>query len=116
MLKGFKLPSNGIDLRQTLSDIEDHYIALAVERCSGNLSQAAKLLGYNRTTLVEKIKRKELPFVSRKFEVTVDPEGEFTYTKHDDGKRWRVLFRGEPHATLLTLSAVNKYIQEKCYE
>jgi DNA-binding NtrC family response regulator len=55
--RGFKLPSKGIDLTDTVSRIEQSLISQALESAGGIKAQAAKLLGINRTTLVEKIKR-----------------------------------------------------------
>ena len=52
-----KLPSMGIDLAETVSRIEQSLILQAVETAGGIKAQAAKLLGINRTTLVEKMKR-----------------------------------------------------------
>jgi len=51
------LSDDGLDLQQTLRKIEAHYIQQALEHTSGNKNQAALLLGLNRTTLVEKLKR-----------------------------------------------------------
>jgi transcriptional regulator with PAS, ATPase and Fis domain len=51
------LTDDGIDLQGTLRRIEAHYIRTALEQTSGNKNQAATLLGLNRTTLVEKLKR-----------------------------------------------------------
>jgi DNA-binding NtrC family response regulator len=53
----FTLPSMGIDLVETVSTIERSYIVQAVASAGGIKAQAAKLLGINRTTLVEKMKR-----------------------------------------------------------
>jgi sigma-54 specific flagellar transcriptional regulator A len=57
MLPGV-LPEEGLDLRRTLADIEDVLIAQALDRTGGNRNAAAQLLGLNRTTLVEKLKRR----------------------------------------------------------
>lgn len=54
------LPDDGIDLKQLLSEIEDSLIAQALERTDGNKNQASKLLKVNRTTLIEKMKKKGL--------------------------------------------------------
>lgn len=51
------LTDDGIDLQGTLRRIEAHYIRAALEQTAGNKNQAATLLGLNRTTLVEKLKR-----------------------------------------------------------
>jgi len=55
------LPDLGIDLKKTISDIEDSLIKQALDRTSGNKNQASKLLFMNRTTLIEKMKKKGLP-------------------------------------------------------
>jgi DNA-binding NtrC family response regulator len=52
------LPSVGTDLRAILESVEDRMIAEALERTGGNKNRAAELLGLNRTTLVEKLRRK----------------------------------------------------------
>jgi DNA-binding NtrC family response regulator len=52
------LPSDGTDLRTILESVEDRMIADALERTGGNKNRAAELLGLNRTTLVEKLRRK----------------------------------------------------------
>jgi transcriptional regulator with PAS, ATPase and Fis domain len=53
-----ELPSDGTDLRSILESVEDRMIADALERTGGNKNRAAELLGLNRTTLVEKLRRK----------------------------------------------------------
>jgi two-component system response regulator PilR (NtrC family) len=52
------LPDEGVDLKQLLSDIEDSLINQALEITGGNKNQASKLLTMNRTTLIEKMKKK----------------------------------------------------------
>jgi DNA-binding NtrC family response regulator len=52
------LPSGGIELRSLLADIEATYIDQALSRTEGNRNQAARLLGLNRTTLVEKLRKR----------------------------------------------------------
>lgn len=55
------LPATGsIDLRQIIEDYENSLIMQAMARTNGNKNRAAQLLGLNRTTLVEMIKRKKL--------------------------------------------------------
>ncbi|MDJ0765619.1 MAG: sigma 54-interacting transcriptional regulator [Myxococcota bacterium] len=51
------LTDEGIDLQLTLRKIEALYIQQALSQTAGNKNQAANLLGLNRTTLVEKLKR-----------------------------------------------------------
>jgi two-component system, NtrC family, response regulator AtoC len=52
------LPPNGIDLRLLLAQLEDRLIEQALQRTGGNRNRAAELLGMNRTTLVEKLRRR----------------------------------------------------------
>jgi len=52
-----ELPQAGIDLRGVLASYEERLIRQALERSGGNKNRAAALLGLNRTTLVEKLKR-----------------------------------------------------------
>jgi DNA-binding NtrC family response regulator len=54
------LPESGLDLKKTLSQIEDSLIVQALKHTSGNKNQASKLLHMNRTTLIEKMKKKGL--------------------------------------------------------
>ena len=56
----FELPDLGVDLKAILSDIEDSLIMQAMNRTGGNKNQASKLLTLNRTTLIEKMKKKNL--------------------------------------------------------
>jgi transcriptional regulator with PAS, ATPase and Fis domain len=57
---GGKLPENGIDLRGAVESFENNLIRQALERTRWNKNQAARLLGLNRTTLVEMLKRKRI--------------------------------------------------------
>jgi DNA-binding NtrC family response regulator len=52
------LPPEGVDLYKVLADLEDRLINEALGRSGGNKNQAAKILGLNRTTLVEKLRKK----------------------------------------------------------
>jgi DNA-binding NtrC family response regulator len=54
------LPPQGVDLRLLLAQLEDHLIGQALERTGGNKNRAAGLLGLNRTTLVEKLRRRSV--------------------------------------------------------
>lgn len=54
------LPSDGVDLKQLLNDIEDSLINQALSLTKGNKNQASKLLALNRTTLIEKMKKKNM--------------------------------------------------------
>jgi DNA-binding NtrC family response regulator len=52
------LPPYGVDLRLLLTQLEERLINQALERTGGNKLRAAELLGMNRTTLVEKLRRR----------------------------------------------------------
>jgi two-component system response regulator HydG len=51
------LPAEGIDLYAVLGELEDRLIHEALDRAEGNKQQAARYLGLNRTTLVEKLRK-----------------------------------------------------------
>ena len=54
------LPESGLKLTKYIEDLENALIMQALERTGHNKNQAAKLLGLNRTTLVERIKKRRL--------------------------------------------------------
>jgi DNA-binding NtrC family response regulator len=54
------LPSDGVDFNACIDELETTLITRALERTNWNKKAAAKLLKLNRTTLVEKIKKKGL--------------------------------------------------------
>ncbi len=51
------LPESGTDMPALIAEIEHQLILQALARARGVKARAAELLGINRTTLVEKIKR-----------------------------------------------------------
>lgn len=54
------LPEGGLDFNIVVEQFENTLITQALRRCAGNKKAAARLLNLNRTTLVEKIKKKGL--------------------------------------------------------
>ena len=52
------IPPEGLVLKEVLEELEHHIIDQALERSDGVKSKAAKLLGLNRTTLVEKLRKR----------------------------------------------------------
>ncbi|MEL7296428.1 MAG: sigma-54 dependent transcriptional regulator [Pseudomonadota bacterium] len=54
------LPPDGVDLKAHIAGVERELIAEALGQTDGVVARAAKLLGLQRTTLVEKIKRYDL--------------------------------------------------------
>lgn len=67
-LADFTLPQRGVDFNTLIDNYENKLISTALNQTGGNKKAAAKLLGLNRTTLVEKIKKKGL---EAKIEVSV---------------------------------------------
>ncbi len=55
-----EIPSEGLDFNTLVDNYESRLISMALTRTGGNKKAAAKLLRLNRTTLVEKIKKKGL--------------------------------------------------------
>ncbi|MCU0572514.1 MAG: sigma-54 dependent transcriptional regulator [Syntrophobacteraceae bacterium] len=53
---------SGMDLKKTLDDLENHLIKEALRRANGVKNRAANLLGLNRTTLIEKMKKKKIVY------------------------------------------------------
>ena len=54
------IPVNGIDLSRAVEEFENRLILEALERTNWVKSKAAQLLQINRTTLIEKLKKKSL--------------------------------------------------------
>lgn len=54
------LPAEGIDMPTFIENLENGFIMQALQRTNFNKNQAARLLGLNRTTLVERIKKRKL--------------------------------------------------------
>ncbi len=54
------MPPEGVDFNRLVDEFETRLIQLALEKTSGNKKAAADLLRLNRTTLVEKIRKKGL--------------------------------------------------------
>ncbi|RYZ94106.1 MAG: sigma-54-dependent Fis family transcriptional regulator, partial [Proteobacteria bacterium] len=56
----FELPESGVDLKALVNSFEDHLLKQALTRTGGNKNKASELLRMNRTTLVEKLKKKQV--------------------------------------------------------
>jgi len=54
------LPPEGLSLKDRLADIERDLIVQALNRTNGNVSQTARLLNLQRTTLIEKLNKYDL--------------------------------------------------------
>jgi transcriptional regulator with PAS, ATPase and Fis domain len=55
---GVMLPSEGVDLDGVLEKIENGFIEQALQRSRGNKTMAAELLRLNRTTFIERLRKK----------------------------------------------------------
>ena len=56
------LPDTGINLKDVVEEFENNLILQAMQKAQGIKNKAAQLLALNRTTLVEKLKKKKLDF------------------------------------------------------
>lgn len=65
-----EIPDEGVDFNALVNQFELQLITGALSRTGGNKKAAARLLGLNRTTLVEKIKKKGL---AGQIEVSTEP-------------------------------------------
>ena len=54
------IPENGIDFKEVIENFENTILTSVLKRTQGNRNHAAKLLKLKRTTLIEKLKRKNL--------------------------------------------------------
>ena len=59
-MDGMEIPEHGVDFNTAVDQFENNLILNALEKTGWNRNQAAILLKLNRTTLVEKIKKKGL--------------------------------------------------------
>jgi transcriptional regulator with PAS, ATPase and Fis domain len=59
-LAALNLPPQGLDLDACLRDIENRLIVQALNRARGNKTAAAELLQINRTTLIERLRKRDL--------------------------------------------------------
>ena len=57
---GIRLPEQGIDLKEYISDMESDLIRQALDKCNGVVAHAAVRLNMRRTTLVEKLRKYDL--------------------------------------------------------
>lgn len=60
LLSSLSLPGDGIDLDSLVQEMENRLILQALSRVHGNKTMAAELLRLNRTTLVERMRRRGL--------------------------------------------------------
>ncbi len=58
--KSFAMPTAGINFNDVIEEFENSLIMDALEKTQGNKKEAAELLNLKRTTLIEKLKKKNL--------------------------------------------------------
>jgi DNA-binding protein Fis len=63
------LTTGTFNLTAHIKETELRFVKLALDWCGDNRYKAAKLLGINRTTLVEKIRRFGLPMKPRSLKI-----------------------------------------------
>lgn len=56
------IPDSGINLKDMVEEFENNLIVQALQKAQGVKNRAAQLLSLNRTTLVEKLKKKKLDY------------------------------------------------------
>ncbi|MBI5755585.1 MAG: sigma-54-dependent Fis family transcriptional regulator [Nitrospirae bacterium] len=56
------LPDSGINLKDVIEEFENNLILQALQKAQGVKNKAAQLLSLNRTTLVEKLKKKKIDY------------------------------------------------------
>ena len=71
------LPNSGIDLKAVVAAFENHLVDQALARTSGNKNRASELLKMNRTTLVEKLRKRGM-IVPAKYRQEGETGGEIT--------------------------------------
>jgi transcriptional regulator with PAS, ATPase and Fis domain len=72
------LPEEGVDLDGVLERIENGFIQQALQRSRGNKTVAAELLNLNRTTLIERLRKKGMLQTSRRNLPIAEPVGNLT--------------------------------------
>jgi DNA-binding NtrC family response regulator len=61
---GMRIPPEGLNFREVMDRLESDLIKQALEITRGNKNRAARLIGLNRTTMLEKMKKKGVEFAA----------------------------------------------------
>ena len=78
-----EIPDEGVDFNALVDAFENRLIEQALSKTQWNRNQAAQLLRLNRTTLVEKIKKKNLkPPEGTRFSEEISPSNTKAQTSH----------------------------------
>lgn len=103
-----------LNLPQVLNDLERSYILVALERCDGNISRAAALLGLKRTTLRAKIHVNGIQEPKARVVPLVDPHGDFSIERVKT--LVAVMWQDEVLKKFRTITQANAFLQEKMDE
>ncbi len=57
-----EIPEDGLYLKKVVEEFENRLILQALHRCNGKKNKAAELLKLNRTTLIEKLKKRKIQY------------------------------------------------------
>ncbi|RLB03574.1 MAG: sigma-54-dependent Fis family transcriptional regulator [Deltaproteobacteria bacterium] len=57
-----EIPEDGLYLKKVVEEFENRLIIQALQRCNGKKNKAAELLKLNRTTLIEKLKKRKIQY------------------------------------------------------
>ncbi len=57
-----EIPEDGLYLKKVVEEFENRLIIQALQRCKGKKNKAAELLKLNRTTLIEKLKKRKIQY------------------------------------------------------
>jgi len=82
------LPNSGVDLRAIVAAFENHLVDQALARTSNNKNRASELLQMNRTTLVEKLRKRGMIVPQKLKEESAEQASCLpmsSVTKEDDG-------------------------------
>lgn len=77
----FALPGEGVDLDAVLEKIENGFIEQALQRTHGNKTMAAELLKLNRTTFIERLRKKGMLQSARTAAARAEPVEKMTDQK-----------------------------------
>ncbi len=79
------LPESGLDLKAIVSAFENHLVDQALSKTSGNKNRASELLKMNRTTLVEKLRKRGMIISIDKKQKTGEETGSETDSSGTSG-------------------------------
>ena len=90
------LPEQGVDLDSVLERIENGFIEQALQRSRGNKTIAAELLKLNRTTFIERLRKKGMLQTSRRNSPATESVGKLTESNFSLTEQFRQAWDSEP--------------------